>query len=86
MRKVDTKIEDIIEKIKSLKGESVDVEVSRGRKKALKFSGMIENIYPSIFTVKAEEGGQGFFSCSYAEVLCGNVKLEKNSDLQADGA
>ena len=73
MRKVNSKIEDVIEQIQRLKGKSVDLEVSRGRKKTLKISGVIESLYPSIFTVRCE--GQGPFSYSYADVLCGEVKV-----------
>lgn len=74
MRKVDSKIDEIIDLITKLKGKSVDLEISRGRKKVEKISGIVDSIYPSIFTIKTQERNNPF-SCSYADVLCGDVKL-----------
>ena len=70
MRKVNLKIEDIIEQITQMKGKNVDLEVTRGRKKTVKLSGIIESVYPSIFTIRNNQDKTSF---SYSEVLCGNV-------------
>lgn len=82
MRKVNSKIEDIINQIKELKGQNVNMEITRGRKKTIKYLGQIENTYPSIFTVKSHEDNQTSFSYSYADVLCGDVSLtiEENQE------
>ena len=81
MRKVNTKIEDIIAQIQELKGQNVDMEVSRGRKKTLKYSGIIERIYPSIFVVRCiDENDNNSFSYSYADVLCGDVSLSVSEE------
>ena len=77
MRKVNTKIEDIIKQINELKGQNVDLEITRGRKKSLKFTAKIDNIYPSIFTVKTQNNDA--FSYSYADVLCGAVNFKESS-------
>ncbi len=79
MRKATTKIDEIIEKIQSLKGQSVDLKVTRGRKKTEEISGIIENIYPSIFTIR-QNSGKGSFSYSYADVLCGDVVLSASQE------
>ena len=79
MRKVSSKIEDVIKEIQRLKGQPVDIKVTRGRKKALEISGIIESVYPSIFTVKTIAEKQNSFSYSYADVLCGEVQLLKRS-------
>lgn len=81
MRKVNSKIEDIINEIKNLKGQNVSLEVTRGRKKTEKISGIIEYIYPSIFTIKNIEENNSF-SYSYADVLCGVVNLHTSVDLE----
>ena len=76
MRKVNLTIDEIITKIKGFKGKSVDIEVTRGRKKTIKLEGIIESVYPSIFTLKTnEEEGTNSYSYSYADVLCGDVSL-----------
>ena len=75
MRKVNSKIEDIISQIQQLKGQHVSLEVSRGRRKSVKFSGIIESVYPSIFTVKSSEDDNVSKTYSYADVMCGDVKF-----------
>ena len=48
------------------------MEINRGRKKIEKYQGIIENIYPSIFTVNIGDG-KNTLSYSYSEVVCGDV-------------
>jgi uncharacterized protein Veg len=67
---------DVREYISNLKGRNVDMEVCRGRKKVTTFSGIIEDIYPSVFTVKLKEPTTvEKISYSYSDVLCGEVRL-----------
>ena len=77
MRKVNSKIEDIINQIKTLKGQNINLEINRGRKKTVKYTGTIENIYPSIFTVRNLENLKDSSSYSYADVLCGAVSFKE---------
>lgn len=64
------------QKILALKGNTVKMEVNRGRNKIVKFDGVIVDVYPSVFTVEADEkiilGSKTF---SYFDVLCGDVKI-----------
>ena len=81
MRKVNSNVINVIKEIEKLKGESVSMEVNKGRKKIERFEGIIENIYPSIFTVNIGDG-KSPISYSYSEILCGNVivnKIEKEN-------
>ena len=73
MRKVNLTINQIIEQIKDIQGKNVDLEVTRGRKRTIKLEGVIESVYPSIFTLKTENTA---YSYSYADVLCGDVSLK----------
>ena len=76
MRKVNSTLEDIIQKITELKGQDLNFEVTRGRKKTVKFLGVIESVYPSIFIFKNKDDlGANLFSYSYADVLCGDVNI-----------
>ncbi|MBQ7579602.1 MAG: Veg family protein [Clostridia bacterium] len=80
MRKSGITLEEIAEQIKSLRGESVKMSITKGRRKSEKFSGEIVNVYPSIFTIKVDNPiAQNMLSYSYNEVLCGDVKITKNS-------
>jgi len=84
MRKVNSKIEDIINQIKQLKGQNVNMEITRGRKKTVKYEGIVERIYPSIFTVRSLSDNTSSFSYSYADVLCGDVNINANEKLEQE--
>lgn len=80
MRKVKLSINDVIENIKALKGENVYMEIQKGRNKIEKYSGVIENVYPSIFVVKSHgDSNNKAISYSYSDVLCGDVIVQKQA-------
>ena len=55
----------------------VDVTVNLGRNKFLKFCGELSGVYPALFTVSPNDKNfLGKTSYSYAEVLCGSVKVK----------
>lgn len=57
--------------------QQVDVTVNLGRNKVLKFCGELSGIYPALFTVEPNDKGfLGKTAYSYAEVLCGSVKIK----------
>ncbi len=54
----------------------VDVTVDLGRNKVLSYRGELSGVYPALFTVRPDdERFLGKTSYSYAEVLCGSVKV-----------
>lgn len=64
-------------KIADCVNRQVDVVVNLGRNKILKYTGELSGIYPSLFTVRPDDKGfLGKTSYSYAEVLCGNVRVK----------
>lgn len=55
----------------------VDVTVNLGRNKILRYCGELSGIYPALFTVRPNDKNfLGKTSYSYAEVLCGSVKIK----------
>ena len=72
MRKATIDLDNVKEKIKNLKGQTVEMSINRGRKKIELVSGVVKDIYPSVFTVVLENQTllQTF---SYFDVLCGKV-------------
>ena len=68
MRKVNLTINQIIDQIKAIQGQNVDLEVAKGRKKVIKIEGIIESVYPSIFTIKTQEN-DSTNSYSYSYVI-----------------
>lgn len=74
MRKIILGLDDIKTKIKEMKGQSVQFEINRGRKKVEHVTATIQDVYPSVFTIIAEDKKVQTFS--YFDVLCGNVILK----------
>ena len=75
MRKAGLTLDQVKSQIISLKGINVAMNINRGRKKYDKLSGIIKDVYPSVFTVASPENQIQTFS--YYDVLCGNVMIIK---------
>ena len=55
----------------------VDVTVNLGRNKILRYCGELSGVYPALFTVSPNDKSfLGKTAYSYAEVLCGSVKVK----------
>ena len=71
-------LEDIKKRILELKGNPVNMEINKGRKKIDCFKAIIISVYPSVFTVEAFVNSQRHNrsqTFSYFDVLCGDVKI-----------
>lgn len=75
MRKTGLTIGEIKRRIENLKGQTVDMRVDYGRKRIETKSGIVENIYPALFTVKTQ--GDSIISFSYSDILCGGLSVDK---------
>ncbi len=76
MRKGILNLDSIKSSILLVKGKNVDITINKGRKKINSYSGVVENLYPSVFTVKILCNNQlKSVTCSYSDVLCGDVKI-----------
>lgn len=57
--------------------KQVDVTVNLGRNKTLRYRGELSGVYPALFTVQPNDKNfLGKTSYSYAEVLCGSVRIK----------
>jgi len=73
-------VNDVKKKIISFCGSRVNVKVDLGRNRTIKYTGTLSGVYPALFTVEPDDKTYlGKTSYSYAEVLCGNVKLKRLS-------
>jgi uncharacterized protein Veg len=83
MRKKSQSLEGIKQKITALSGKTVNMCVCRGRKQVKKYSGIIENVYPSVFVVRiCIENTASVPPClsySYNDILCGEVQIDEVS-------
>lgn len=78
MKRNNLTINDIKSKILELKGQEVKMYVNRGRRKIIKFDGVIEDVYNSVFTVKnLQQALSMTHTYSYNDILCGEVKISK---------
>lgn len=68
-----SKVKSLIEGLRSAR---VLVTQSLGRNKYVSFSGVLSGVYPALFTVLPDQPTTtGKTSFSYAELLCGAVKV-----------
>ena len=78
MIKPTKNIKDIKQMVKDCSAQRVAVKVNLGRNKSVSFSGVLSGIYPALFTVKPDdEEFLGKTAYSYADLLCGNVKIKR---------
>jgi len=76
MKKMPNTVESIKQKIMELKGKEVNLYINRGRRKVSSIRARIEDVYPSVFTVKSCPLDSGsIFTYSYNDILCGEVKI-----------
>ena len=68
---------DIIKgKIKELKGKDLKIRLNKGRNKIQFFNGKIDEVYSSVFVVQIYDSFFDRLSCTYQDVLCGDVKFK----------
>lgn len=80
MIKPQKTINEIKRMIKDCYLGRVAVQVNLGRNKSMQFRGTLSGMYPALFSVTPEaDDFNGKTTYSYADVLCGTVKLKKIS-------
>lgn len=77
MKRSVATLEEIKQIVLNLKGEKVELYINRGRRKVLKFNGVIDNVYTSVFTVRDKIASSLTRTYSYSDILCGEVKITK---------
>lgn len=68
------KLQNVKDEVFNLLGKDLYLTVNKGRKKIIKFNGIIESVYPSMFIIKPTECVDlDRTSYSYNDVLCGDI-------------
>ncbi|MBQ9715792.1 MAG: Veg family protein [Clostridia bacterium] len=75
MKRQYQNLEVIKQKISMLKGKDVRIRLNKGRNKIQFFKGRINEIYSSVFVVQIFDDVFDRLSCTYQDVLCGDVKF-----------
>lgn len=81
MRKAGVNINVAKNQILSLKGREIEMDINRGRKKIDRVSGTIQDVYPSVFTVRLKQANNQLQTFSYYDVLCGNVVFYQEDNI-----
>ena len=78
---VVNKVDEIREKLVSLKGERVRVKANIGRSRIVERTGTLVQAHPSLFVVEVDErrGRTARQSYQYVDVLTGTVELFDNA-------
>lgn len=71
------------EKIKSFLGKELEIKVNLGRNKFVSYTGTITNVYNALFKVTPDKYFNGKTSFSYAEYMCGQVKIKEKLNAKA---
>ncbi len=76
MKKKVVSAQDVKDNVSALKGKMLQIKVNKGRKRIIKYSGEIDEILPSLFTMTiVGEKNISRLSCSYSDIICGDVIL-----------
>jgi uncharacterized protein Veg len=76
MRNASRGIDTVKQQIIDLKDKDAIFRLNKGRNKFITLKGKINNTYPSIFTILTKtEDGMDIISCTYSDVLTGNIKF-----------
>lgn len=76
MIKENLTLTEIKKRVLGFSGERVNVRVDLGRNRSVKFTGKLTGVYPSVFTIEPDDKSyRGKTSYSYADVLCGDVRI-----------
>lgn len=61
--------------VESLVGHSVDVKVNKGRNKIKRYKGVVSEAHPNVFVVKLDNDLFDRISCTYTDILCGQIVI-----------
>lgn len=77
MRKIVHGYQSAKSAISELKGLPMTFRINRGRNRFQYFSGVVEDIYPNIFTIRTDDEIQPILSFSYNDLLTKNVQVQR---------
>ena len=75
MIKGTNRISEVKDMIAKLKEKEVQVTFNQGRNRYISYSGKLTGVYQALFTVTPLDDYKGNTTYSYADYMCGIVKL-----------
>ena len=76
MKKQTVSLDLIRTKIEELNGKDVKIRLNKGRNRIQFLKGKIDETYSSVFVVKIYDDIFDRLSCTYQDVLCGDVRFK----------
>ena len=76
MNKKKVSLDLIRTKIEEIKGKDVKIRLNKGRNRIQFLKGKIDETYSSVFVVKIYDDIFDRLSCTYQDVLCGDVRFK----------
>lgn len=64
------------EKVRQLLGKKVLVKLNKGRNKVKSYKGVVQEAHSNVFVVELSDEIFDRISCSYTDILCGEVSLK----------
>lgn len=65
--------------VEQLLGRAVDVRLNRGRNKIKHYAGVVAETHPHVFVIKLTNDIFDRISCSYVDVVCGEIVLKERA-------
>lgn len=75
MRKASGNIDNVKNCVSRLKGKDITIKYNKGRNRIVYLDGCISEVYNSIFIIKVYNEYYDRLSCSYQDVLCGDIRF-----------
>ena len=69
-------VEDAKNMVEQLLGHSVDVRLNRGRNKIKHYAGVVAEAHSNVFVIRLTNEIFDRISCSYVDVVCGEIALK----------
>lgn len=70
-------IESAHDNVLKLLGKRVALKVNRGRNRIKKYNGVVTQVHPNIFVVSVQNEIMDRVSCSYTDMVCGQVQIKE---------
>ncbi len=80
MKRSTCNVEDVRYAVTQMVGKNVNVKMCRGRGKVKRYKGVVREAYSNVFVVQVVDKIVDRISCSYADIVCGEIALKLASE------
>ncbi len=80
MIKSNLSFESVKRAVEALFNQKVKITQNLGRNKFVSYQGVVSGVYPALFTITPDLPNNFKTSFSYAEVICGDVKISTKQE------